>query len=239
MAGTLEKQWHARYERWAKTYSAEHLVAGWSEEGLNRRLALVLRSVSSVLKSGSSILDLGAGPGTYTRSLKSLGHNCLGLDYSWNVIQVAKAKDSTGSYVQGEAYHLPIANDAFDAITCIGVLQSLELIEEALAEMNRVLKPGGYLFLDGLNAGFWLHAFRAWRERLRGAEKRMVHYNPIRVVEQMEKKGFRKHGIHWLAKPERMQQPLDSPALSRFAGLPMLFGHAFLIVTRKIQNSGS
>jgi ubiquinone/menaquinone biosynthesis C-methylase UbiE len=233
MVGSLEKQWHARYERWAKTYSAEHLVAGWSEEGLSRRLALVLRSVSAILKPGSSILDLGAGPGTYTRSLKSLGHKCLGLDYSRNVIEVAKAKDPEGTYVQGEAYHLPFGSGAFDAIVCVGVLQSLQSAEEALCEIHRVLRPGGYLFLDGLNGVFWLHAFRSWRERLQGFEKRMVYYNPVRVVGQIEQKGLRRLGIHWLAMPEQMQDWLSSKTLPRFALLPMLFGYAFLIVARK------
>jgi ubiquinone/menaquinone biosynthesis C-methylase UbiE len=233
MAGSLEDQWHARYERWAKAYTAEHLVAGWSEEGLSRRLALVLRSVSAVLKPASNILDLGAGPGTYTRSLKSLGHKCLGLDYSRNVIEVAKAKDPQGVYVQGEAYHLPFRTGAFDAIVCVGVLQSLQSIDAAIWEIHRVLRPGGCLFLDGLNGKFWLHAFRSWKERLEGSEKRMVYYNPVRVVSQIEQKGFRKLGIHWLAMPEQMQEWLTALGLSRFALLSMLFGYAFLIVARK------
>jgi ubiquinone/menaquinone biosynthesis C-methylase UbiE len=233
MHGQLEKEWHARYERWAKAYNAEHLVAGWSEEGLNRRLALVLRSVAAVLKPASNILDLGAGPGTYTRSLKSLGHKCLGLDYSRNVIEVAKAKDPHGIYVQGEAYHLPFGTGAFDAVVCVGVLQSLQSIEEVLCEIHRVLRPGGCLFLDGLNGVFWLHAFRSWRERLRGSEKRMVYYNPVRVVGQIEEKGFQKVGVHWLAMPEQLQERLRAQTLSRFALLPMFFGYAFLIVARK------
>jgi len=235
MLGRVEKEWHARYERWAKAYSAEHLVAGWSEDGLARRLALVLRLASARLKPGSDILDLGAGPGTYTRSLKSLGHRCLGLDYSRNTIGVAKARDPQGFYVQGEAYHLPFAGGAFDAIVCVGVLQSLQAVDQALCEIYRVLRPGGFLFLDGLNGLFWLHVFRTWRERLDGAEKRMIYYKPGCLASQIEQKGFASVGVHWLAKPEQLQKRLSEQRPSRFALLPMLFGYSFLIVARKLS----
>lgn len=233
MSGNLEKSWHERYERWATAYSAEHLVAGWSQTGLSRRLALVLRLASDTLKPASDILDLGAGPGTYTRSLKSLGHSCLGLDYSRKVLGVAKAKDPHGVYIQGEAYHLPFTAGAFGAIVCVGVLQSLQSMDEALREMDRVLKPGGLLFLDGLNSLFWLHLFRSWKESFKGLEKRMNYYNPFVLIRDIEGMGFENARVDWLAMPEQSQALLGAGGHSRFALLPRLFGYSFLISARK------
>jgi 2-polyprenyl-3-methyl-5-hydroxy-6-metoxy-1,4-benzoquinol methylase len=233
MQGDLEKSWHARYERWASQHSAEHQIAGWSELGLSRRLALVLRTIrETTLKPGSKVLDVGAGPGTYTRALTESGHKCLGLDYSWNVLKVAKFKDTRGRYLQGEAYHLPFQNRSFDAILCIGVLQSLESPKDAMLEMRRILKPQGYLLLDGLNSLFWLHTVRNWRERINGTEKRMRYYSPFEVIEEMSRFGLGETQIHWLATPEVFQPSLLVRGKYQNHLFARLFGYAFLILAK-------
>jgi len=232
--GKLESAWRARYDRWASQLELEHQIAGWSEEGLSRRLALVLRALQKThLKPGSTVLDLGAGPGTYTRALSLRGYRCFGLDYSRNVIKIAKSKDTDGSYLQGEAYHLPFHDRYFDALLCVGVLQSLESIGQGMREMQRVLKPGGYLLLDGLNSLFWLHTLRALQESLKGLEKRMSYYSPYHLTQEMARMGLNDAEIYWLTAPASVQSWFSvgkgggSPLLSRF------FGYAFLLVARK------
>jgi SAM-dependent methyltransferase len=230
----MEKQWRARYDRWAGQHKADHQIAGWSERGLSRRLALVLRSLESApIAKGCQILDLGAGPGTYTRSLTELGYRCVGLDYSLSVVKIAKNKDKSGRYLQGEAYNLPFREGAFDALLCVGVLQSLQSIDIAIAEMHRVLKPGGYLLLDGLNSLFWLHGLRSLKEKLRGLERRMSFYNPFRLTEEIERIGLRAPQIHWLTIPEALQNSCAGAKRSRSRLLSLLLGHAFLIVAQK------
>jgi 2-polyprenyl-6-hydroxyphenyl methylase/3-demethylubiquinone-9 3-methyltransferase len=179
------------------------------------------------------VLDLGVGPGTYTRALSARGYKCLGLDYSWNVIKVAKSKDAIGRYLQGEAYHLPFHDRSFDAVLCVGVLQSLQFINEAVSEMQRVLKPHGYLLLDGLNSLFWLHGARSWQETLKGTEKRMSYYSPFKLTEEMERIGLRETQIHWLVTPARFQAWLPGPGKNESHLLARLFGYAFLILARK------
>src|ERR1051325_11037698 len=140
-SGYLERSWRSRYERWARQHELEHQNAGWSEQGLARRISLVLRALRRApLTSGSRVLDVGCGPGTYVRTFEGQGYSSVGLDYSWNVTRVANSKDPGGSYVQGEAYHLPFKSGSFDALVCIGVMQSLELAADAIREMQRVLR---------------------------------------------------------------------------------------------------
>jgi SAM-dependent methyltransferase len=236
VSGELEKSWHARYERWAGQHQLEHQIAGWSEQGLARRLELVLRTIQQAkLEPDSSLLDLGAGPGTYTRALVARGHRCFGLDYAWNVIKIAKSKDLSGRYLQGEAYHLPFRAHSFDAVLCVGVLQSLQSINEAIAEMQRVLKPCGYLLLDGLNALFWLHGVRSRQEAKKGLEKRMSYYSPFKLAEEMERLGLSEAQIHWLAMPASFQSwlPGGRKGKDRSNMLARLFGYSFLILARK------
>lgn len=231
---TLEDAWRVRYDRWAGLHNADHLIAGWSERGLARRLALVLRTIEAArIESGSRVLDLGAGPGTYTRSLNQLGYRCYGLDYSLPVVKIAKNKDRSGGYLQGEAYHLPFQKDAFDALLCVGVLQSLQSIDVAIAEMQRVLRPGGYLLLDGLNSLFWLHGARSLKETVRGLEKRMSYYDPFVLSKKFAGLGLCAPRIHWLAVPEALQSWFSGERSSRSRLLSLLVGHAFLIVARK------
>jgi ubiquinone/menaquinone biosynthesis C-methylase UbiE len=231
---TLEDTWRARYDRWAGQHKSDHLIAGWSEQGLTRRMALVLRAIETTqLEKGSQILDLGAGPGTYMRALCERGYWCVGLDYSLNVVKIAKSKDRSGRYLQAEAYHLPFREAAFDALLCVGVLQSLQSIDLAIAEMRRVLMPGGYLLLDGLNSLFWLHGVRGINEALRGVEKRMSFYDPFVLAKKIERLGLCAPRIHWLAVPEAMQILSSGKRSSRSRLLSALFGHAFLIMARK------
>jgi 2-polyprenyl-3-methyl-5-hydroxy-6-metoxy-1,4-benzoquinol methylase len=234
MSEGLERDWHARYERWATAHASEHLVSGWSERGLARRLALVLRSIRAAgVKPGGRILDLGVGPGTYARSLKEFGFSCLGLDYSGKVLEVAKRKDRAGDYVQAEAYNLPLKQKSFDSVICIGVLQSLMNLNQAVAEMSRVLHPGGHLFLDGLNSLFWLHSYRTLKERIDGRDKRMSYYDPFRLRRELAQLGFDDVTIHWLAMPESLQTFVR--LLGGIGGrcCSRLFGYAFLISARK------
>jgi ubiquinone/menaquinone biosynthesis C-methylase UbiE len=235
VSGKLEESWRARYDRWANQLDSEHQIAGWSEQGLSRRLALVLRTMEQTnLEPGSTLLDLGAGPGTYTRALGARGHKCLGLDYSWNVIKIAKVKDAAGRYLQGEAYHLPFRDRSFDAVLCVGVLQSLQSINEAMMEMQRVLKPGGYLLLDGLNSLFWLHRLRRWREAVKGLEKRMSYYSPYHLTEEMKRFRLREAQIHWLATPASFQSWFSRRREDGSYLLSRLFGYSFLVLARKL-----
>ena len=233
-SGKLEESWRARYDRWANQHELDHQIAGWSEQGLARRLALVLRVLAeSKLKPFSYVLDLGAGPGAYTRALGARGHKCFGLDYSWNVIKVAKRRDEAGRYLQGEAYHLPFHDDSFDAVLCVGVLQSLQSIGDAMSEMQRVLKPQGYLLLDGLNSLFWLHGARSWREAKKGLEKRISYYNPFNLAGEMMTFGLHDIQFHWLATPALCQSWLPVGRKAPSYLLARLVGYAFLILARK------
>jgi SAM-dependent methyltransferase len=232
----LEKAWFDRYERWASLHEQEYRIAGWSATGLSRRLALVLHQLRGLeLEPKSLVLDLGAGPGTYTRAITKIGHRCLGLDYSKKVIDAARKRGEGETYLQGEAYHLPFRRDVFSVVVCVGVLQSLQRPIAALEEINRVLIPGGHLLLDGLNRLFWAHQLRTWREKRAHHQERMRAYDPFALIQDTQILGFDQSRLHWLAVPASLQAWLNRAQKETGPFAARLFGHAFLLHARKVK----
>ncbi len=85
------------------------------------------------------ILDVGSGQG----ALQDLVSDYTGLD-----ISSPAARFYHKPFVVGSATELPFPDDSFDAVWTIDVLEHVPQPEKALAEIRRVVRPGGYLFID-------------------------------------------------------------------------------------------
>ena len=117
------------------------------------------------LKPGAWVLDLGCGEGRHVHGLHVLGGiNVVGLDRDGPSLVKAReglamlpAATATTGFVEGDAYRTPYADATFDAVICSEVLEHLEDYHAALAEIARVLKPGGV---------FVATVPRAWPERI-------------------------------------------------------------------------
>jgi SAM-dependent methyltransferase len=100
------------------------------------------------LTYGTSVLDLGCGPGTITADIGrrvGLGR-VLGIDVSADVIEEARRDAGAAPNVEfavGDLYALAIDDAAFDVVHAHQVLQHLADPVSALRQMKRVCKPGG------------------------------------------------------------------------------------------------
>jgi len=112
-----------------------------------RHLQLLL----SLLDSGALVLDAGCGPGTYGMILAEMGHTVVGIDISHRAVSIAReraqGKAVNFSPVAGDLEWLPFRDQGFEACFSGWVLHHLPDIRPALAELRRVLKPGGRIFL--------------------------------------------------------------------------------------------
>jgi SAM-dependent methyltransferase len=100
---------------------------------------------------GDRVLDVGCGPGNFTRDFGAAAGEGLavGVDASASMLAVA-ARDNGGSniaYIRGDARELPFRDACFDAVCCYAALYFIEEPMRALAELVRVLAPGGRLAL--------------------------------------------------------------------------------------------
>lgn len=101
------------------------------------------------LKGDETFLDLGCGPGIYTRPFAQKLHagTAVGLDLSMPVLNYAVRKARSEEienlvFIRGDALDLPFPDDQFDAIICCGALH-LFPYPEVLQKVTHILKPGG------------------------------------------------------------------------------------------------
>ena len=151
----FERSWRRRFERFAQTHDDDARIAGWSDGGLAARKRCFLRAWAHTPESSGSEtrwLDAGAGAGTYTRVLASLGRKVTAMDYSMPTVRKAKQRTGDVAWLAADVTRLPFVDGSFDGVLCFGVMQALSSPHDALRELRRVLVPGGVLWVDALNA---------------------------------------------------------------------------------------
>ena len=125
---------------------------------------------------GKRILDVGCGTG---RGVVDFGREAaiaVGTDASVDMLCYAKSKVNDGRpccFAVSFAQHLPFADASFDVVTSLNFLHlfSLETQEQMIAEMKRVVKPGGILVLEFDNAlnGLLIGPYKRWKGIERGS----------------------------------------------------------------------
>jgi len=94
------------------------------------------------------ILDVAAGTGRVANALAQLPEfqgQVIGLDHSAKMLAVARQKMPDLPLVQANAMRLPFASNAVEVVTCLEALEFLPRPATGVAEMARVLAPGGIL----------------------------------------------------------------------------------------------
>jgi SAM-dependent methyltransferase len=104
------------------------------------------------LRGMRSILDVGSGAGQIARHLLKYsdpGTEVTCIDLSRQMLRRARTrlKSSRPSFVTADLSALPFADASFDGVTCGYVLEHLPDPRMGLAELSRVMKPGGRMFL--------------------------------------------------------------------------------------------
>jgi SAM-dependent methyltransferase len=134
----------------------DRLLMGVTAPGMRgeHRAALGMLALSG----GERVLDVGCGPGNFTRRFADAAGEGLviGLDASRTMLARAVSETDAGNvvYVLGDACALPFRDASFDAVCCFAALYLIEGPTRAIDELVRVLAPGGRLaILSSCNRG--------------------------------------------------------------------------------------
>jgi len=125
----------------AKNYDkANDLLSFGSARIWRKKLAKLVNS-----QPGQKILDLAAGTGSSSIVFLRDGVKVVAADFSNGMLEEGRKRHPELEFVFADASSLPFADQEFDTVTISFGIRNVEKIEVALAEMLRVLKPGGKL----------------------------------------------------------------------------------------------
>ncbi len=102
----------------------------------------ILPLAAAELATAKRVLDVGCGDGQISRRVARSGADVVGIDPTWNCVSVA-AQRGGASFACSEAAALPFADASFDAAVACLVFEHIREVDEAIAEVARVLQPGG------------------------------------------------------------------------------------------------
>ena len=184
--------------------AARHLQRMYSTPDVVRQRAEVLALLAA--QPGERVLDVGSGPGFLVASLADAvgpGGAVHGLDQSASMNTVARdllADRPWATIDTGDASELPYPGRTFDAAVSTQVYEYVADVATALAELRRVLRPGGRaLVLDtDWDSVVWHAADRDRHRRIMAAwEEHLVHpHLPGTLPGRLRRAGFRVTGRH-------------------------------------------
>jgi SAM-dependent methyltransferase len=138
-----ERDLLAGYAEWSTTYDGPNPMVAIEE-------LTVLPILQRNITPGTSVcaLDAGCGTGRHAAFLHRLGCDTYGVDQSEPMLNIARTKVPDAHFELGTLEELPFPDAHFDLAVCSLALCHLSDPTEAVAELARVLRPGGVLVIS-------------------------------------------------------------------------------------------
>lgn len=147
-ARETERRWREHYNRTARSYDRKEwlwgVLLGYSDRGERRKLMdrLDIKPEQRLLEvsvgTGGNLAAAAAGPLSRAR--------LTGADISVGMLRTCrenlKACNLSADLIEGDAAHLPLRSDVFDALLHFGAISQFGDKKAAISEMVRVVKPG-------------------------------------------------------------------------------------------------
>jgi len=151
------------FDRIAPVYDVMNRVMTAGLDRSWRRLA-----VEAVIQPGDRVLDACCGTGDLAVAAEREGGIVTGLDFSPRMLERARRKSETVTWIEGDLLELPFEDGSFDAATVGFGVRNVADLEAGLAELQRVLRPGGRLAILEITQprGVLRPFFSLWFERI-------------------------------------------------------------------------
>lgn len=177
--------------------SASAWIASLGERGdFGREFVLDGPMLERVRGRGfQNALDVGCGEGRFCRLLGPLGVRTAGVDPTEALIQRARLLDPGGDYRIGRAETLDFPDESFDLVVSYLTLIDISDNGRAIAEMARVLRPGGTLLIANLTS-FSTASAAGWKADADGEPRFAIDHYLEERAEWVEWDGLRIRNWH-------------------------------------------
>jgi len=151
------------FDRIAPVYDGMNRVM---TAGLDRRWRRL--TVEAAVQPGDRVLDACCGTGDLAVAAERAGGVVTGLDFSPAMLERARRKSATVEWVEGDLLALPFEDGTFDAATVGFGVRNVADLDAAIAELQRVLRPGGRLAILEITQarGVLRPFFSVWFDRI-------------------------------------------------------------------------
>ena len=139
----------------AETYTLEQALEKLPET--REWVRKVLRRLEPALPAAKlTVLEVGCSQGRGLVAISELGHTAVGVEPYRPALEVAyelaHAEGVEIEALEGSAESIPCGSDRFDLVLAFSVLEHVSDLDATLAEIHRVLKPGGVLWFNSASA---------------------------------------------------------------------------------------
>jgi SAM-dependent methyltransferase len=141
-------------------------------------------------------LDVGCGEGRFCRMLREFGIKTVGIDPTTALVEHARRQDPEGEYRIGVAEALDFADRSFDLIVSYLTLVDIPDAKAAIAEMSRVLQPGGTLLIANMNSFITAGSPSGWTRDPNGESRFYIDHYMEERAEWFAWRGIRIHNWH-------------------------------------------
>jgi ubiquinone/menaquinone biosynthesis C-methylase UbiE len=191
------------HKQWAGGYRTPD-----NEAFFERAFDLITRELNP--PAGATFLDAGCGSCAHTVRLARRGFNVRAVDFSESALEMARAHlkqtglDERITLQREDLTRLSFPDASFDYVLCWGVLMHVPDVGRAVAELARVLRPGGALVVSEGNMHSLEAAALRSAKRLLGRERADVKETPAGVEYWKERGGgalvTRQANVNWLVE---------------------------------------
>lgn len=158
---------------------------------------------------GSTVVDAGCGSCAKSKNLVDRGFNVIGTDLSQSALDLAQEGLKGTPYEnkielqQQNLTAITMADNSVDYLVCWGVLMHIPEVDKAVAEICRIIKPGGYVAISEGNMHSWQTRTLRFLKKILGRERADVHIVPAGIENWEEtdegKLMTRQANMRWLS----------------------------------------
>jgi 2-polyprenyl-6-hydroxyphenyl methylase/3-demethylubiquinone-9 3-methyltransferase len=193
---------NAMYDRLSHTWWEDGGFLNFLKAGVNAARFGYMTRVLAGRVPGAPVLDVGSGGGLLAEEFARLGYAVTGVDPSEQSVAVARDHAALEGleieYHVGVGESLPFADASFPIVYCCDVLEHVADLDRTIAEIARVLQPGGIFMYDTIN-----RTFRSWL---------LV----IKIVQEWKSTAWAEPGLHdWkmFIKPRELEKSMRAAGL--------------------------
>lgn len=181
---------------WRYLYNDEYFndYTTWHERSRRKDRQQRIKKLERLLKNKvENFLDIGCGEGLMLVEGLNSGWNVFGVDIADNRIEIAKKKEI--KFEKTDLLNAKLPENYFDCVYCDSVLEHILNPMEYLLEINRILKPGGIVYIGVPNEDYLLNDMKKIFNNLSGNKSVSAKLKPF--VSPYHIGGFNKNSLKY------------------------------------------